>query len=711
MFVDFFIERPIFASVIALMMILAGGVCIPFLPIAQFPEIVPPTVQVSATYTGASAEVVEETVTSPIEEQINGVQGMIYMSSMSCNDGTSTIIVTFEVGYDLDIAAVDTQNYVSIAIPQLPEEVQRQGITTKKQSTDMVLAINLVSPNGTYDDIFLSNYARINILYPLARIPGVGQAQILGEKKYAMRFWLDPDKMTSMGLSTNDVIRAIQEQNLQVAAGMIGAPPSPMDQVYTYTINTLGRLSEVSQFEDIIVRVAKDGTPVRMKDVGSVSLGAQMYNWYSSLNGRQAATVGLYQLPGANAIQIAKEARSQMEDLAKRFPDDLTYEIPYDTTIFVKESIREVLKTLGEAIVLVFLVVFIFLQNFRTTLIPAITIPVSLVGTFALIAAFGFSINTLSLLGLVLAIGLVVDDAIIVVENVTRNMEEKGMRGREAAKVAMREVVGPVVASTLVLMCVFVPCAFMPGLTGQLYRQFALTIAFSVALSGVNALTLSPAMCAVILRPGTKKKGWFFSRFNKGFDALGRFHEKGMRWAIRSWKLILLLFLGVILAAYWLVRTVPTGFVPNEDQGYFFVLQQGPEGMALARTEKISAQAEEIMKKIPGVADVLLIGGYNIVASVVDSRASTYIVILEPWDERTTKALSVKGIMGRLYHSVSHMNEVDFVPFNPPPIQGLVPPVDSSTSSRTIREAPCRNFLRSRRRWSAMGTPGPTLCS
>jgi len=676
MFVDFFIQRPVFATVVALLLVLAGSVCIPFLPIAQFPEIVPPTVQITANYTGASAEVLEETVTSPIEAQVNGVEGMIYMSSTSSSSGQATITVTFEVGYDLDIAAVDTENYVSIAMPQLPDVVQRLGVTTRKQSTDMVLVVNLISPDNTFDDLFLSNYAKIHVLDTLARIPGVGQATILGEKDYAIRYWLDPNKMTSMGIATSDVIDAIQEQNLQVAAGTIGGPPSLPDQVYAYTVNTLGRLETVEQFEDIIVRVASDGTPVRMTDVGRVEMGSQYYNWYTTLNGRKAASVALYQLPGANALDIARQTRAAMEELARRFPAGLEYRIPHDTTVFVKASIREVLETLLEAVLLVFLVVYVFLQSFRTTLIPAITIPVSLIGTFALLQAFGFSINTLSLLGLVLAIGLVVDDSIIVVENVTRNMEEKGMRGREAARAAMKEVVGPVIASTLVLMSVFIPVAFMPGLSGQLYKQFALTIAFSVALSGINALTLSPAMCALFLKPSGERKGrrWLnglFGKFNRGFEGLARFHERGMRTAIGRRKLVMALFGCVVAAAYLLLRHVPTGFVPNEDMGYFFVVLEGPESTALERTARVAARVEEIIRGIPGVSDVLVIGGNNIVAGVQDTRSATAIVVLEPWDERKEEALSLDGVMRRVYAETAPIQEFNVMAFNPPPIQGL----------------------------------------
>ena len=518
MFVDFFIDRPIFAGVISIVISLAGAVCIILLPIAQFPQITPPTVKVQATYTGANAEVVEKTVTTPIEEQINGVEGMTYMSSISSSDGTSNITVTFDVGYDLDIAAVDVQNRVTMAQPQVPDDVRKYGITTQKQSPDFVLIICLYSENAEYDDLFLSNYAAINIVDRLKRLPGVGDVEIFGEKKYAMRLWLNPDKLTSMDMTAMDVINAVQEQNVQVAAGSIGQAPSPPGQVFTYSINTLGRLSTPKEFEDIIVRTREDGSVVRVKDVGRVELGAENYGWYAHLNGGKAACIGVFQLPGANALQVAKEVYANMEELKERFPDGLKYTAAYDTTLFVKESIIEVIKTLLEAMLLVFLVVYIFLQNWRATLVPAIAIPVSLVGTFAVLQAFGFSINTLTLFGLVLAIGIVVDDAIVVVENASRCIDEKGMAPKEATKEAMREVTGPIIATTLVLMSVFVPVAFMPGITGQLYRQFALTIAFSVGISAINALTLSPALCAALLRKTPDRQAWFFRKFNQVFN-------------------------------------------------------------------------------------------------------------------------------------------------------------------------------------------------
>lgn len=671
MFVNFFIDRPIFAGVISIMISLCGAVCIMLLPIAQFPQITPPTVQVKATYTGASAEVVEQTVTTPIEEQINGVEGMTYMSSISSSDGTSNITVTFDVGYDLDIAAVDVQNRVTMAQPQVPDDVRKYGITTKKQSPDFVLIISLYSTNGAYDDLFLSNYASINIVDTLKRLPGVGDVQIFGEKKYAMRLWLNPNKLTSMEMTAMDVIDAVQEQNVQVAAGKIGDSPSPPGQAFTYTINALGRLSTPEQFEDIIIRTRTDGSVVRVKDVGRVELGAENYGWYAHLNGGKAACIGVFQLPGANALQVAQEVYANMDRLSKRFPEGLKYAVSYDTTLFVKASIKEVLKTLLEAMLLVFLVVYVFLQNWRATLIPAIAIPVSLVGTFAVLKAFGFSINTLTLFGLVLAIGIVVDDAIVVVENASRCMNEKGMGPKEATKEAMREVTGPIIATTLVLMSVFVPVAFMPGITGQLYRQFALTIAFSVGISAINALTLSPALCAALLRPTPKRQVWFFRKFNQVFNWSRNQYLKGVRWFIKAWVLVLLVFAGLIFATYYMFQLVPTGFVPSEDQGYFMVMIQTPEGASLDRTEKVCDQVEKVLDKMAGVDNIVMIGGYNLLNSANDTASAAAFVMLDPWDDRKTPQLSLNGIMGTFMGEVQGINEAIIIPFPPPPIQGL----------------------------------------
>lgn len=671
MFSKFFIQRPIFATCIALIVVVAGVVCIPLLPVAQFPQIAPPTVQVQAVYTGASAEVVEKTVTQPMEEQINGVEGMMYMSSQSSNDGTSVINVTFEVGYDLDIAAVDVQNKVSIAQPQLPEEVRRFGITVQKQSTSFILIVSLTSPDGRYDDLFLSNYAAINIVDVLRRIPGAGTVQILGERKYSMRFWLDPDKLTSMGLTATDVIDAIQDQNIQVAAGGIGDPPSPKGQTFQYTITTKGRLEEVSEFENIVLRTGDDGAVLRLGDVARVELGAENYRWYTTLDNKKSTSIAIYQLPDANALEVARAAKEAMVELSKRFPEGIEYSIPYDTTMFVKASMKEVIITLIIAIILVISVIFIFLQDWRATIIPAIAIPVSLIGTFAVLMAFGFSTNTLTMFGLVLAIGIVVDDAIIVVENASRLIDTEHLSAREATIKAMEEVTSPVIATTLVLLAVFVPVAFMPGITGQFYRQFALTIAFSVSISSINALTMSPAISSLVLRGTPSQHGLFFTKFNQFFDWAREKYDAGVKIFIEKWRLMLVGFVALLVAAAIMFSIVPTGFIPDEDQGYFFVVIMGPDGASLERTTAIAGEVEKDAMAMEGVANVLVIGGYNLLSATVDSSAATVIVMLNDWDERTTPELSLTAIMDRLQQKVQMVPQALIFAFNPPPVQGL----------------------------------------
>jgi len=669
--VDFFINRPVLATVLAILITLIGAISIPILPIAQFPEISPPTVNVSATYTGASSEVVEETVTTPIEEQINGVEGMTYMSSDSSNDGTMSINVTFDIGYDLDIAAVDVQNRVQLATPRVPEEVSKYGISVNKQSTSLILVVNLISPDGSRDDLFLSNYIDIHISDVLKRIPGVGNLIIWGEREYSMRIWLDPDKLTSLEMTTTDVANAIEEQNVQVAAGSIGQPPVPKGQQFQYVITTLGRLESVEEFEDIIIRANPDGSVVRIKDVATVDLGAESYTTKATLDGGETVGIVTYQLPGANALDLAKEIRAAMEVLKEEFPSGVDYAIIYDTTTFVIESIKEVVITLFEAFILVFIVVFIFLQNFRATMIPAITIPVSLIGTFALINALGFSINTLTLFGLVLAIGLVVDDAIVVVENVSRLIQEKGLSSKEATSAAMKEVTSPIVATSLVLMAVFVPVSFMPGITGQLYRQFALTIACAVAISTINALTLSPALCALFLRKDTGKKFWFFKKFDQGFDWFKARYQVGLSALTSRWKIVVGVFAVLMVCTYFLFTIVPTGFVPEEDQGYFIVNIQGPEGSSLERTEETMKQVYDILVNTPGVAHAVSIAGINFLTSASDSNTGAMLAVLEPWGKRTTYALSVFGLIDTVRKDFAAIQGAVVVPFNAPPIQGL----------------------------------------
>ncbi len=671
MFVNFFIKRPIFSTVISLAIVLAGVVCIPILPVAQFPDIQPPMVSVSATYTGANAEVVEKTVTQPIEEQINGVEGMTYMSSISGSDGTSKITATFDIGYDLNIAAVDVQNRVNIALPQVPEDVRRYGVTTLKQSPNFILIINLYSPDNSLGDLFLSNYAAINIVDPLKRISGVGDVQIFGERKYSMRFWLDPDRLTGMDLTVQEVIDAIRDQNIQVAAGGIGQPPSGQKQAFQYTIRTEGRLEQVSEFENIVVRTGSDGSVVRVRDVASVQLGAENYNWFFNFNGTGCAGIGVFQLAGANAVEIANQVRATMDELSTRFPDGMSYDIAYDTTMFVKESIKEVLMTLGLAILLVIGVIFLFLQDWRSTLIPCVTIPVSLIGTFGVMMAFGFSINTLTLFGLVLAIGTVVDDAIVVVENTSRLIESEGLPPREAAMRGMAEVTGPVIATTLVLFAVFVPVAFMPGISGQLYRQFALTIAFSVGISTICALTISPAMCALVLRKKPEHRNIFFEKFNTGFDWASEVYHGFVDRFIKRWKVVVLLFVALLGATFIMFRVVPTAFVPDEDQGYFFIIAEGQPGTALVRTQEVAAKIEKMARSTDGVLDVMSIGGYNMLNQALDSSALTVILTLKPWDERKSPELSLQAIMQTMQWKMMSLKEARAFAFNPPPIQGL----------------------------------------
>src|SRR3990167_857272 len=570
---------------------------------------------------------------------------MTYMESYSSNDGTMNINVTFDVGYDLDIANVDVTNQVQLATPLVPEEVSKYGISVEKQSPSLILAVHLISPDGSRDELFLSNYIGIQIYQTLQRIPGVGNLTIWGEREYSMRVWLNPDKLASLGLTTNDVALAISEQNLQVAAGSIVEPPVPDGQQFQYTITTLGRLETVEEFGDIIIRAESDGTVVRIEDVARIELGAQSYDQDSLLDGKPAIGIGIYQLPGANALDVDKQVRVTMEQLKKNFPSGVDYKIVYDTTEFVTASIVEVVKTLFEAFILVFIVVFVFLQNFRATLIPAITIPVSLIGTFALINAFGFSINTLSLFGLVLAIGLVVDDAIVVVENVSRMLQEKDISPKEATSAAMKEVTGPIVATSLVLMAVFVPVSLMPGISVQMYKQFALTIAFSVGISAINALTLSPALCALFLRNETAPKWWFYRKFNDGFERFKNGYQGWVKELTARWKLVVIAFAVLMALTVFMFKIVPTGFVPEEDQGYFIVNIQGPEGSSLERTNATMKEIYEILINTPGVAHVVSISGLNFLTSSYDSNSGAMFPVLAPWSERKSKGTQIDSIL------------------------------------------------------------------
>ncbi len=668
---NFFINRPIFAAAIALMMILAGVICMLVLPVAQYPPLVPSQIQVSTQYIGASSDVVSKTVTTPLEEQLNGAEGMIYMSSNSTNNGDSIITMTFKVGYDQSIAQMEALTRSNQALSQLPPEVNQVGLTINKQSSNIVLIVNLTSPNGTLDQAFLQNYADIHITDRLARIEGVASINNFGLRKYAMRIWLDPERLANMGMTAVDVENAIKEQNNQVAAGKLGEPPAPEGQAFSFQLNTLGRLENVEQFGNIVIRANSDGTVVRVNDVGRVELGSEDYTWSTSLDGGPTAAIAVYQLANANSIHIAEQVRSAMSDLERHFPQDLQWDVHYDTTRFIKESTREVIITLIEAIILVMLVVYLFLQNIRSTLIPTIAIPVSLIGTFVFMLAFDFSINTLSLLGLVVAVALVVDDAIVVVENVNRHLEKGGADMKKITETAMAEVRGPIIATTIVLMAVFVPVSFIPGMTGQLYNQFALTIAISVGLSGFNSLTLSPALAAVILRPEKGGKNTFFKAFNRVFDQLANAYAGAVKTLSNLWILVGAAFLGLCALALVLFWSVPAAFVPEEDQGYLFVMAKLPSGASFQRTQNLMQQVEKIISNTPGVSNSIEIDGYNLVDGIQDPSSGVFFVVLDPYDERKSDETQLKAIMKHLQSNVSQLPEAVVMVANAPPIPGL----------------------------------------
>jgi HAE1 family hydrophobic/amphiphilic exporter-1 len=669
---NFFINRPIFAAAIALIMILAGGVCIFVLPVAQYPPLVPPQVQVTTQYIGASSKVVADTVTTPLEESINGAPGMIYMSSSSTNNGDCTIDITFETGYDQDIGQMDVMNRCSQAMAELPDNVKQVGLTINKYSSNMLLAINLISPNGTYDARFLQNYADIHITDVLSRIPGVASITNFGLSKYAMRIWLDPYKLNNLGLTAAEVMGALKEQNQQVAAGKLGQAPAPKNQVYQYQLNTLGRLKQVKQFADIIIKANPNGSVVRIRDIGKVELGGEEYDWDTKLDGKSTATLVVFLLANANGLQVKKNVVHAMKQLEKNFPGDVTWEMCYDTTKFIDASIRDVIITLLVAIALVILVIYLFLQSFRTTVIPAIAVPVALIGTFVFMKILGFSINTLSLLGMVLAVALVVDDAIVVVENVSRRLEiSPGKSIREITAEALCEVRGPIIATTLVLMAVFVPIAFIPGMTGMLYNQFSLTIAISVGLSGINSLTLSPALCAVFMKDRTRQPILPFRIFNRFFNWLSNAYAACVKVLIKCWPFTIAAFAGLCVIGTLLLLRTPTAFVPEEDQGYFLVMAELPEGQTIARTKEVTGKISDIARKLPGVAHVLEVSGYNIIDSVKQPNTGFAFVILKPWGERTTPETGLDAIMARLRNEISQIPDALTMVSNAPAIPGL----------------------------------------
>ncbi|MBD0303040.1 MAG: efflux RND transporter permease subunit, partial [Tolypothrix sp. T3-bin4] len=614
MFVDFFIKRPVFATVCAIVILLLGLISIPTLPIARFPEISPNQISVTANYSGASAEVVESGVTNILERQINGVEGLRYMTSSSSNDGTSTITATFEASRDKDIAAVDVQNRVSVAQPQLPDNVQRTGVRVSKQSSNILLGFGLYTDNNEYDNIFLSNYADLYVSDAIKRVKGVGEVRIFGERRYAMRLWLNPNQLASRGLTTQDVINALSEQNLQVGAGRIGQEPAPKGQEYQIDVRATSRLTDTSEFQEIVLKTEDDGTLVKLKDVGRAELGAENYNTFLRFRGKDAVGLGIYQVPGSNALDVAKGVKAEMKRLAVSFPPGLKYQIGFDTTSFVEESLAEVVKTLIVAVVLVIIVIFVFLQDWRTTLIPALTIPLALVGTFIFIRAFNFSINSLTLFGLTLASGMVVDDAIVVVEQISRFIQDKGINPRQAASESMAELFGAVIATSLVLMAVFVPVAFFPGTTGALYRQFALTIAFSIVISTFLALTLTPSLCALLLRPGQQASGWLgwiFNQINRFLDWVTRGYKRSLTFLTGIKSIVIGLFIVSLGMTAWLYTTVPTAFLPEEDQGYFLTIIQGPQGVSLQYTSEVMAKVEKEILPLPEVLGTFAVGGFG----------------------------------------------------------------------------------------------------
>lgn len=670
MFSSLFISRPKFAIVISLVLTVMGVIGYFVLPVAQFPEITPPVVNVTASYPGANAETVEKSVAAPIEAQVNGVDGMLYMSSNSADNGSYSLSVTFEVGTDPDIASVNVQNRVAQAVAALPAEVTANGVVTQKSSSNMLLVTALTSPDGTYDSVFLSNYAAINIKDALARVAGVGKADILTNFEYAMRVWLDPNKMAGLGISPGDVINAVREQNIEVSAGQVGAPPVPGDQVFQYTIKSKGRLTEVSEFEDIVIRTGDGGSTVRLSDIARVELGASNYSASGFYDGVPATILAVYQAPGANALAVSEAVLAEMDRLAQDFPADVAYSVPFNTTDFVEQSLNDVVSTLMMTFVLVISVVFIFLGSFRATVIPAVAIPVSLIGTFAFLLALGMSLNTISLFALVLAIGIVVDDAIVVVENVERIIAEEGLPPAEATRKAMGQITGPVIATTLVLLAVFVPVTFMPGITGKLYSQFAVTISVAVVISSINALTLSPALCAIVLKPRSGPP--------KGLLAVFENMIGGVRSGYLSvvTRLLRLPVIGLAIIAAFAFGTgavftaTSKGFLPSEDNGYLFVDVQLPDAAALGRTETVTSRIDEQIRQIPGVQGTVLVNGFSLLNGA-GANGAMIIANLAPWGERQSEPLQPNAILGQIYGIANTEAAASIVAFNPPPISGL----------------------------------------
>ncbi|RWB27247.1 MAG: multidrug efflux RND transporter permease subunit [Mesorhizobium sp.] len=682
-FAHFFVDRPIFAAVLSIVLLIVGGIAYTQLPVAQYPEIAPPTIVVRASYPGADAETVAATVATPIEQEINGVENMLYMSSYSSGDGAMALTITFELGTDLDAAQVLVQNRVAIAEPRLPEEVRRLGVTTAKSSPDLMMVVHMLSPDDSYDQLYVSNYARTRVRDLLLRLDGVGDVIIFGEREYALRIWLDPEKLSAYAMTASDVVEALREQNVQVSGGSIGAPPVSGSSAFQYTVTTQGRFDDARDFRYVIVKNTEDGRLISLEDVARIELGAKDYVTNSYLNGKQAVALGIFQRPGTNALAAAEEIQSTIRDLSADFPKGLAYEIVYNPTEFIAESINEVYKTIGEAILLVVLVIIVFLQSWRMAIVPIVAIPVSLIGTLAVLYAFGFSLNMLTLFGLVLAVGIVVDDAIVVVENVERNIAA-GMRPKRAAHRTMDEVGTAVLAISLVLISVFVPTAFIPGISGQFYLQFAITIAVSTAISAFNSLTLSPALAGVLFKPhhDGQPAGNALVRFgrsladgfNRGFDRMAN----GYAWLVK--KLVgsalaliamLLVFAALIYATYHMLQTVPRGFIPTMDQGYAIVVVQLPEGASLSRTDAVVQKASEIIRNTPGVANAVAFAGFSGATFTNASNAGVIFAAFDTFEHRLENGQSAGQIIGTLFGSLQSIEEAFIIALPPPPVRGI----------------------------------------
>src|SRR5436190_136018 len=668
----YFIDRPVLANVLAILMIVIGAVALFSLPVAQYPDVTPPTVQVQTRYPGASARTLIDTVALPIEQQVNGVENMIYMQSTSTSDGSYSLIVTFKIGTDLNFAQVLVQNRVSAALSALPDAVQKQGVTVQKQSTAILSFVALTSPDGRYDSLYLANYGTIRLRDELARLPGVGNVDIFGAGQYSIRVWLDPEKLKARALTASDITQALQQQSQQVAAGQVGAPPVPEGQPFQYSVIVQGRLADPEQFGDIIVKTGNAGEITRVSDIGRVELGAQRYGQIFNLNGRPAAGIAVFQAPGANALNVQAEVEKRMKELAREFPPGLVFEVPFDTTTFVDEAIKEVYKTLIEAAVLVLIVILIFLQDWRAMLIPATTVPVTIIGAFAAMAALGFTVNLSTLFAIVLAIGIVVDDAIVIVEGVAHHIE-RGVSPHDASIKAMDELFGPIIGITLVLMSVFIPAAFMPGLTGKMYAQFALVIAATAVLSAINAATLKPTQAALWMRASTppEKRNVFYRFFNRGYDALERGYTRLItRMASASVVSVIIALLIAAAGLYGLSR-VASGFIPIEDQGYLVVAVQLPDGASLQRTQKVLEQVGQIAKNTPGVDQVVTVAGISPLDNSASlSSAGVPYVTLKPWSERG-KGQDLLSLFVGMNRAMQEVMDAQVLVVPPPPIQGV----------------------------------------